>query len=387
MRVQKLFAAGSGAFVTDDGREIETPHLVLVFGPTDALKSTPSLQWLAERFPQATIVGCSTGTSVSGRRLSDGEISAAAIRFSHTRVRLSVRELMGASQSAEAGRLAGADLAAPDLAAVLVLSDGLNVNGTALVEGMKQACGEGVSISGGLAGDGPRFGETVVVVGGRVFSNIVAAVGLYGDAVRVGCGSAGGWDQFGPLRRITRSEGSVLHELDGSPALDLYERYLGEEAAQLPASALHYPLMVWDPARPGDAVVRTVLGVDRAARTMTFAGDIPEGWHARLMRGAADHLIAAGSEAAEQAGASLARTGRPGLGHSPVLTFYVSCVGRRLVLGQKTEDELDAVADMLGPGAVISGFYSYGEIAPNNRTGVSGLHNQTLTLTLLAEAA
>ncbi len=99
------------------------------------------------------------------------------------------------------------------------------------------------------------------------------------------------------------------------------------------------------------------------------------------MRGMSAHLIAGGGEAAGQA------TERLGTTESAELCLYVSCVGRRLVLGQKTEDELDAVADALGPLAAIAGFYSYGEISPHHHPGACGLHNQTLTLTLMAEAA
>ncbi len=280
MRVQKLSVAESGLFVAEDGRDLDPPHLVFVFGPTDALKTSAAPADLSARFPEAVIVGCSTGTSVIGRSVSDEAIVGVAVVFRDTRLRLAVCPLDGPASSKQAGRLAGLDLAAPDLAGVFVLSDGLNVNGTSLVEGLRSACGAGVSISGGLAGDGARFGETLLLVGSQILHSVVLAVGFYGEAIRIGNGGAGGWDEFGPLRKVTQSQGAVLHELDGAPALDLYERYLGEEAAGLPASALFYPLKVWDPLKPEDAVVRTVLGVDHAARTMTFAGDIPDGWSA-----------------------------------------------------------------------------------------------------------
>jgi hypothetical protein len=356
--------------------------LVLLFGPTDALRTSDAVASLALHFPSAIHVGCSSGTTVNHGGLSDEKLSAVAIGFEHTQIRLSTHSLACADSSRDVGFALGRDLAGPDLAGVLVLSDGLCVNGSALVDGIVSACGPNVAVSGGLAGDGDRFASTVLVINGKPVSGAVAAIGLYGSAIRISHGSAGGWDEFGPMRRITSASGNVLAELDGKPALDLYERYLGDEAAGLPASALFYPLKVWDPARPDDAVVRTVLAVDRTTRTMTFAGDIPEGYCARLMRGSFDRLIDGAGEAA-----LLARNGLGAAGTTAGLCLLVSCVGRRLLMGQRTEEEYDAIASVLGHATPIAGFYSYGEISPNNRTGACGLHNQTVTLTLLAEAA
>jgi hypothetical protein len=263
-----------------------------------------------------------------------------------------------------------------------VLSDGLAVNGSALVKGLSGAVGPGVAISGGLAGDGARFGETVVSIGGVAAPNVIAAVGLYGSSIRIAHGSAGGWDEFGPRRSITRAVDNVLFELDGMPALDLYERYLGEEAAELPASGLLYPLKVWDPAAPESEVVRTILAIDREARSLTFAGDMPQGWNAKLMRGTFYRLTEGATQAAQHAHDALAAAGA-----APELCLFVSCVGRRLLMQQRTQDEIAAVAKVIGAETPMAGFYSYGEIAPNNSSGFCGLHNQTVTLTLLAEVA
>jgi hypothetical protein len=239
-------------------------------------------------------------------------------------------------------------------------------------------------VSGGLAGDGARFEKTYVAHEGKAISGGVTAVGFYGGALRVAHGSAGGWDEFGPQRLITRSDGNVLYELDGKPALDLYERYLGEEAADLPASALVYPLKIFDPARPQDEMVRTVLSIDREVGSMTFAGDVPVNWPARLMRGEFEHLIDGATTAASHALAEL-QSENPSL--SPSVCLLVSCVGRRLLMGQRTSDEVEAVARVMKGEPIQIGFYSYGEIAPQNGSKACDLHNQTVTVTLLAEVA
>jgi hypothetical protein len=285
------------------------------------------------------------------------------------------------SQSRKCGAALGQALRADDLAGVFVLSDGLNVNGSELVAGITGAIGPNIPLTGGLAGDGPDFGETLVGGDCAPQSHAVVAVGFYGDAIQIGHGSAGGWDVFGPRRQVTRSNGNILFEVDGEPALDLYERYLGEEdSKELPGSALLFPIQVYDPARPDSAVVRTVLAVDNVARSMTFAGDVPQGWTAQLMRGTFDRLADGAADAARQAVARL------GANQSDQqLSILVSCIGRRLLMGQRTTDEIEAAGAELGVGTTRVGFYSYGEISPHARSGICELHNQTMTVTSFAE--
>jgi hypothetical protein len=211
----------------------------------------------------------------------------------------------------------------------------------------------------------------------------VAGIGFYGPAIRVGHGSAGGWDLFGPRRRVTRSVGNVLFELDGEPALDLYARYLGEEDVKgLPGTALLFPLRIRNPQRPDHDIVRTILAVDHQARSMTFAGDVPEGWVAQLMRGNFDRLAAGAARAARRAAAST-----PTSRNGDEVAVLVSCIGRRLLMGQHTIDEVEAAGAELGSGVSRLGFYSYGEISPHNASGVCELHNQTMTVTTISEIA
>ncbi len=285
--------------------------------------------------------------------------------------------------SAEKSKACGAEIGRrlceldPELRAVFVLSDGLHVNGSEMTAGMAAEVGAGVTITGGLAGDGERFGSTWVLVDGTPREAWVSAVGLSGAHLEVEYGSRGGWDIFGPERLVTRAQGNVLYELDGSPALALYKTYLGERAEGLPATAMLFPLAVRVSGSEDQRVVRTILGIDEEAQTMTFAGDVPEGSLAQLMRANVDRLIDGAQEAALLT--------VMGVEQSPVptLAIAVSCVGRRIVLGARTEEELEVVLSALGAQAVLTGFYAYGEISPTN--GGCSLHNQTMTLTTLRE--
>lgn len=350
---------------------------VLYFAGRAAAASASVFESLRALCPRAHVLGCSTGTVIDGDELNDDEATAVAVKLDRATVALASVAVTGQS-SLEDGRALATRLNRPDLVGVLVLSDGLNVNGTALVAGLQSVLGADIPVGGGLAGDGSAFARTFVCADAPPAERIVAALGFYGDGLTIRLGASHGWNYFGPSRRITRSEGAVLYEMDGKPALDLYERYLGEEAADLPASALLYPLLITNPNAPEDEVVRTVLAVDREQRTMTFAGDIPEGWSARLMRGVFDSLAAGAAEAAKEASGPSGENG---------LALLISCVGRRLLMGQRAADEVEAVAEVLSARFRQIGFYSYGEIATQGVAGWCGLHNQTMTVMTLQEAA
>jgi hypothetical protein len=362
----------------------DAPALVLYFGTRDALACGARYDELRRRFPDAHLLGCSTGGQINNDDVSDDEIVAAAINFDATAVRLSRQDIKDPSCSGACGEAIGHALFADDLAGVFVLSDGLNVNGSALVDGISKVIGPNIPLTGGLAGDGADFKETLVGADCSPRAHTVAGLGFYGSAVRVGHGSAGGWDLFGPRRQVTKSIGNVLFELDGEPALDLYERYLGpEESKGLPSSALLFPIQVYDMQSPDSAVVRTVLAIDREARSMTFAGDVPQGWTAQLMRGNLDRLAAGAADAARQAHAGLAAQAA----NAERLSILVSCIGRRLLMGQRTVEEVEAAGAELGRDTLRLGFYSYGEISPHAKSGMCELHNQTMTVTTLAEIA
>jgi hypothetical protein len=355
--------------------------LVFFFGARRALACGARYHELRAMFPAAHILGCSTGGQINNADVSDDEIAAAAIGFDATKLRVTCEPACSPESSRACGDAIGSALAATDLVGVFVLSDGLNVNGSELVAGITGAVGKKVAVTGGLAGDGAEFRETLVGADCAPRTHMVAAVGFYGPAIRIGHGSAGGWDEFGPRRRITRSRGNILFEFDGQPALDLYELYLGEEEARgLPGSGLLFPLRIFDPERPDHDIVRTILAVDHEARSMTFAGDVPEGWTAQLMRGNFDRLAAGAASAARQAADGVGQT-RSG----DQLAILVSCIGRRLLMGQHIADELEAASTEFGPNIPQLGFYSYGEISPHRVSGVCELHNQTMTVTTIAE--
>jgi hypothetical protein len=360
------------------GRTGEPADLLLAFGGTQAVTNPSLWQEMANRHPGAIVLGCSTGGEIHGSDVLDESLSVTALDFEHTKLRSAEASVEASGDSFAAGQAVGKNLVAPDLKTIFVLSDGTRVNGSELIRGIRSCVGNKVVITGGLAGDGPRFGTTYVGLNGEPKPGRVAAVGFYGDAVAVGHGSAGGWDVFGPERRITRSKGNVLYELDGKPALELYKRYLGEDAKGLPGSALLFPLKVFPSSRASEALTRTVVGIDEDNHTMTFAGDMPEGYSAQLMRGNFDRLVEGAAEAAHQATLPVA---------GDQVAVLISCIGRKLLLGQRICEEVEAVQDVFGKSTALTGFYSYGEVSPHATTHCAELHNQTMTITVFGERA
>ncbi|MEQ1569049.1 MAG: FIST N-terminal domain-containing protein, partial [Myxococcota bacterium] len=362
--------------------------LVLAFGSPELDLQREGLARLRAALPRATLLGCSGAGEIAGRDVRDDALIVTVTRFAHTRLKSARVSVSDRAESYAAGQTLAKYLAGPDLRAVFVLSEGLQVNGTELVRGMNDHLPAAVVVTGGLAGDGSRFERTWVAHDDLVGSGVIAAVGLYGDHVRVGHGSKGGWDRFGPERTVTRADGNVLYELDGKPALALYKQYLGPKAADLPASGLLFPLAIRSGTTDDKVLVRTVLAVDEATQSMTFAGDVPTGSLAQLMKADFDRLVTGAESAAtsartRQLGAHPAEFGEPEV-DGPMLAVAISCVGRRMVLGDRTEEEIEAISDVLPPGANITGFYSYGELSPH-ANGRCDLHNQTMTITTFAE--
>lgn len=372
---QVVWTARDGWDVTSDAAPVNGAQIVFAFGAPEALSDAQRYAEIRERYPGARIASCTTGGEIHDKVVLDNAISVSALSFDKTETAAVCISVGGANNSRPAGVELGRKLKRPGLKLAFVLSDGTSVNGSELIRGLREVLGDEVAITGGLAGDGPRFEETRVGLDEVPEPGRVVGIGFYGSDLHVSHGCQGGWDVFGPERRITRADGNVLFELDGKPALELYKKYLGDEAKGLPGSALLFPLRVYAPGQKDAALVRTIVGIDEARQAMIFAGDTPEGHCCQLMRGNIDRLVDGAVDAAQHA--------LNGGGEN--LAILVSCIGRKLLLGQRTAEEVEAVKQVLGPKSHVTGFYSYGEISPHASSGFCDLHNQTMTITVIAE--
>jgi hypothetical protein len=349
--------------------------LVLVFGNKEIIKGAEFNKTVRSKFPHAEITYCSTAGEICQMDVKDGCAVVTALSFEKTKIKTAKVNSQNFTNSKKTGAELAKKIDPTGLNYLMILSDGATVNGSELILGIEEVLGKDVLITGGLAGDGTNFQSTLVGLNEEPQSGNVVAIGFYGDSLIVEHGSKGGWDVFGPEKTITRSKGNVLYEIDGKNALSLYKEYLGTYADELPGSALLFPLSM-SVDYSDETLVRTILNIDNSENSMTFAGDVPEGARVRFMKANFDNIIGAASEAAHETNQE---------NKTPDYALLISCVGRKIILKNRTEEEVEAVAEMYGGNTVISGFYSYGELSPFNGEQKCQLHNQTMTITTFTE--
>lgn len=376
MKVQQaVYKQDSGW--TRSGNLDSNPQLVLAFSPLEICEDKKIHDEIRAMFPNARLISASTSGDIFGNSVLENAMVVSALEFEKTELRLVRHRIQDSASAFELGKTIFRDLQGENLTAILILSDGLLVNGSELVGGLNFANVTKLPITGGLAGDNARFIRTVVGLDEYPEPGVVVGIGFYGKHLQIGHGSRGGWDAFGPERVVTRSDRNVLFELDNQSALELYKKYLGDLSAQLPGSALLFPLSM-KIADSDETLVRTILNVDEKDQSMTFAGNLPQGARVQLMKANFDRVVDAAGDAATE---SL----KPFLDSKPDFALLISCVGRKIVLGQRVEDEVEETNAILGPGTAISGFYSNGEISPVLSTSRCELHNQTMTITTFKE--
>jgi hypothetical protein len=351
-------------------------NLVLCFGSKSIYLSENVYGWLKEKFPAADIVLCSTAGEIFHTEVMDDSLSITAIQFDKTSIDTHFVNIDDAPNSYQAGKTLLEKFDTNHLRYVLVFSDGGKVNGSELVRGMNDVTNGKILVTGGLAGDGSNFQSTLVGLNAVPSQGVVAAIGFYGNALKIRHGSNAGWEMFGLEKEVTKSVGNVLFEIQQKNALELYKQYLGPEAESLPGSALLFPLAVTLPGVT-EEIVRTILSIDEDAGSMTFAGDIPIGSKVRLMKANFDKLTHAASDAAIQT--------QDETNINPQLAILISCVGRKLILKSRTEEEVEAVNEIFDHKTMLTGFYSYGEISPLHEGKICQLHNQTMTITTFSE--
>lgn len=352
-------------------------QLVLGFGGKEMLSDKNAFETVRKKFPAAQIALCTTAGEIFGIEVYDNSLSLIAFEFEHSSIKTISININDFENSYDAGANLVKQLPGEGLRYIFVLSDGGMVNGSQLVRGIESVINHTIPVTGGLAGDGANFVSTLVGLNEQPATGNIVAIGFYGDRLKISHGSMGGWDVFGMERTITKSVDNKLYEIDGKNALALYKEYLGKYADELPVSALLFPLSV-QLKESSEPVVRTILSIDNTDQSMVFAGDVPQGSKTRFMKANFDKLIDAAIIAAQS---SINET----KSDSQKVAILISCVGRKLILGKRVDEEVEAVSDTLGSEVLLSGFYSYGEISPLNKNTKCELHNQTMTITTFEE--
>ncbi len=388
LKINQITFSSSQSANTADQKQIhqkvedlfrDKPDLVFIFGGVNKFSSSNGvLQHVIKKKGLAKLIGCSGLGEMSCEAVTENKMVATALTFDKKiEFKTTFSYAKDSLDSYGVGKRIAKDLLADDLTAVFILSPGVDMNGSQLLKGVREVLGNQVTVTGGMAGDGAHFIKTWTLLDDQVSDRNVVAVGFYGTSLKVGFGSAGGWKRFGPARTATQSVGNVLYAIDGEPALDVYKKFLGEKAQDLPNSGLLYPFEVMGRDQAPSGLIRTILGVNEKAGSLILAGDVEEGSFLHLMHSNNESLVAGAQESARQAFTNQ---------DSNINSFgiLISCVGRKIVMGESVQDEVEAVKSIFGKSTTVTGFYSHGEICPLEGFQCQ-LHNQTMTITHFTE--
>lgn len=301
MKIEQKITTDTGwqTVYSHEGFNQELCQIVLVLGGKNNI-TFEALGKIKVDYPNAQLISATTAGEIANYAFYDEQLSTTAIHLEKTPFVCKLANIKDFANSFDLGLDLFKKMPKDNLKYIFVLSDGGLINGTELLEGINTENKDEILITGGLAGDGSRFQSTLVGVDANLESGNVVLIGFYGEHIKVGHGSLGGWDEFGPERIVTKSEKNVLFELDNKNALELYKQYLGSYADELPGSALLFPISISNDAQDTKNV-RTILSIDESNQSMTFAGNLPEGSKVRLMKANFDKIINASGSAAQQA--------------------------------------------------------------------------------------
>ena len=376
MFIENLTLEDSKWTKTSTSDDLKNVDLVTVFGDTDELANDVHYHALREKYPNANIIGCSSaGNILVNEVVMHSSIVATAINFEKSSVVLKSIDCTDIENVEKASYDLASEFEVDGLRHIFILGDGLKINGSDIIDGFNKAL-PNISKTGGMAGDGTRVERTYVIANDVAKENIIAAVGFYGESLEISNGSQGGWSSFGTRRVITKSQDNILYELDGEPILDYYTRYLGQYTDDIQSAGFKFPISIKE-SEDSLELIRTLLYVNDDDKSITFAGDVPQGYIAQLMKPNMDLLIDGAADAAKQAKIENTNTG---------IGLVVSCTGRRSVMGHIIDEEIKTMNKELGDNVNLVGFYSYGELSPlNTDKNRCYLHNETMTLTTIYE--
>ena len=382
------FNAGRQAASEALGKHDGTPQALVVLGSPrfDHAQLLAGIYLVAGNVP---MVGGTTAGEISTSGFSTESVVIMALSSDElyfvTGIGLNMRHDETACGAALAKKVSN-KMPAKEALSLLIFPDGMGGDGVKVIEGLHSVMGSGFEIVGGYLGDGEDFQTTYQYYDGKVYTDAIPGLLVCGkESFKTGIGVRSGFESIGNRFWCTESQGNVVRKFDDEAALDLYKEFLGEERSQrLPGVCLEYPFgLIDEKVSIGGKEyfqLRCGLAVDHEKKTITLAASIPEGGAITLTTASRGDIINGAEMAAQQAKESLE-------GAAPKAILMFSCVGRNLVLGRRTEEEVAAVKKVLGEDVPLIGFYTYGEIGPIDKMephlSVTKFHNETVVVWVL----
>ncbi len=334
----------------------------------------PDYATLREKFPNAEIVIFSTSGHFISSKIHDNEPVVSALELETSSFEVKNYTNADYETNLAMGNAIGNDVR-NSVKGVCIISDGGMVNGTRLIHGINSKINCEVPIFGGMAGDSTRFKKTLVGLNSDPKSGEVVAITFYGDSLEIKSNCDSGWNSLGLEFKITSSVENKLFELNHKNAYDvLYEFLAPDNQEDFAKTTLYYPFLLVEDGIGN--VIRTPILVDHENKSLTYAGDMPEGAIVKLMKSGTMQLLDSTVDVAKYCVSE---------NQKPSFIFATSCVGRRVVLDDMANEEFTELQSVFGTESHYFGFYSYGEFS---RTGVEEnckLHNQTLAVAVITE--
>lgn len=344
------------------------PHAAMMFAGHE-MDHTVLLNGICDRWPGIALIGCTTDGELSSRvglRLD----SVALVLFGSDRIEFTAgighglsKDVVGACERAVDAAARQSTKAA---AICLTLPESLTASGQAVVEALNEKLGGHTPVFGATSGDGYVLKRTFQFFGREVFEDSVPVL-LFSGPLVFSAASASGWEPMGEPGTVTRSENTVVHEIDGQSAAQFYQRFLGTGAIATP----EFPLAILD-ADGGVESLRTPIGPHPTEKgAIVFFSEVRQGVTVQISSADRSAILDGCNKSIRKAFANYPH------GKTPDVALVFSCSCRRLLLGTRTEEECAVVESVLG-GIPVIGFYGYGEIAPTGSSGgVSKYHNET----------
>lgn len=230
-----------------------------------------------------------------------------------------------------------------------------NVSAEDLIEGLTEAAGQDVMIAGGVAGDPDDLS-------GIVFTNTVSSKGgllaliLDQDKISISGMAISGWKPVGTRKKITKSEGSWIFTIDDEPAMNVIQRYLGDEiiientqAGGLLPTELGYPLQF--ERASGNLIMKPALFFNTSDLSIMVGGQAKEGEYFRFS-------LPPDFDVIDKVIDSTRVIKEKEMPDADVLLVF-SCVGRLGTFGPLISKEIEGLASTWAKPMI--GFFSLGE--------------------------
>ncbi|MBU2561167.1 MAG: FIST C-terminal domain-containing protein [Nanoarchaeota archaeon] len=390
-RNENSFEAGKGAVKESlTALKGEKADILIVFA-SPRFKHAELLKGIQSVTGNVPMVGGTTAGEVSNNGFEEGSVVIMAIHSDKIKFKAGIGQNVH-KDAKKAGIALVEDLEkrTADFAqakTLLMFNDPLAGDGLEIIRGIQEKVGEDFEIVGGALGDGNDFKKIYQYYNGKAYTDSVVGLLVSGRDIDTVTGMGSGWKSIGNRFRCTKAEGAVVQSFDNTPALDIYEAFLGKEKSQkLPAIGLEYPFGIIDEkAKVGNKEyiqVRCPLAVDRKKKTITLAAAIPQGKDVTLTVSSRQEVIDSAKSVAKMVKKDLK-------GSNPELIMMFSCVASKMVLGPRAPEEVEAVRGVLGKDIPIIGFYTYGEIGPIDKKKKelkqTRWHNETVVLWALSK--